>query len=361
VKVFVTGGTGFIGTRVADMLLERGDQVAALVRSEAAAEKMRRRGALPVIGNITDRLSMVDAMRGSDVVFHIAGWYKIGSRQQEEAETINVEGTRQVLELAVELGVPRIVYTSTIAVFGDTRGQMVDESYRPPAGQPFLTEYDRTKWKAHYEIAEPLIQRGAPIIIVMPGGVYGPGDPSLVGEILRWYLRGWLPLLPGPHTTLTFAHVDDIARGHLLAAEQGKPGEAYIMAGPPLTLRELTQMAAELTHRPAPRGEVPRSLLQPFAPLMAHVARYLPGPNMLSRDAIAILDVTYIASPAKAQAELGWDVRAVRKGLAETLDWLIGQTPAPLLAPARRKQAAGLALLAGVLGLAAWLLTRRRS
>jgi dihydroflavonol-4-reductase len=360
-KAFVTGGTGFIGTRVVDMLLERGDQVAALVRSEAAAEKMRRRGALPVIGNIMDQSSMVDAMRGSDAVFHIAGWYKIGSRQQEEAETINVEGTRQVLELAVELGVPRIVYTSTIAVFGDTRGQLVDESYRPPAGQPFLTEYDRTKWKAHYEIAEPLIQRGAPIIIVMPGGVYGPGDPSLVGEILRWYLRGWLPLLPGADTTLTFAHVDDIARGHLLAAERGKPGEAYILAGLPLTMRELTQMASVLTGRPAPRGEIPRSLLQPLAPLMAQLARYLPVPGILSRDAIAILDVTYIASPAKAQSELGWEVRGVREGLAETLDWMMGQTSAPLISASQRKQAAGLALLAGMLGLAVWLLTRRRS
>src|SRR5579884_4023999 len=115
-------------------------------------------------------------MAGADGVFHIAGWYKIGTRDKSEGERINVLGTRNVLEVMRELGIPKGVYTSTLAVFSDTRGRLVDETYQYTGKH--LSEYDRTKWVAHYEVAEPMIARGLPLVIVQPGLVYGPGDTS---------------------------------------------------------------------------------------------------------------------------------------------------------------------------------------
>ena len=211
-KAFVTGGSGFIGQHVVQKLVARGDEVHALARSAESANLLRQLGATVFMGDITDSASLRPAMTGCDVVFHIAAWYKLGAPDWMQAEAINVGGTRRVLRPAHELGIPKIVYTSTIAVFGDTQGQLVDEAYYKEG--PFLTEYDRTKWLAHYKVALPLIEKGAPIVIVMPGGVYGPGDTSFIAQLMRLFYRG-LPALPGSDLTVTYAHVDDIAAGHL--------------------------------------------------------------------------------------------------------------------------------------------------
>ena len=232
-KAFVTGGSGFIGQHVVQKLVARGDEVHALARSEESAALLRQLGATVFKGDITDAASLRPGMAGCDVVFHMAAWYKLGAPDWMNAEAINVGGTRRVLRLAHELGIPKIVYTSTVAVYGDTQGQLVDESYYKEG--PFLTEYDRTKWLAHYKVALPLIEKGAPIVIVMPGGVYGPGDTSFIAQLMRMFYRG-LAVLPGSDLTVTYAHVEDIAEGHLLAAEKGKVGESYILTGPAIPL-----------------------------------------------------------------------------------------------------------------------------
>lgn len=363
-KAFVTGGTGFIGRRVIDKLLERGYDVYALVRNPAAARDLQAKGVHLVEGNINYRESMRSAMQGSDVVFHIAGWYQLGSRDQSQAERINVDGTRNVLGLAHELGVPRIVYTSTVGVFGDTKGALVDESYRMPADQPFLTEYERTKWKAHYEVALPLIEQGAPVIIVQPGGVYGPGDPSLIGEMMRAFLRGMFSILPGPEMALTYAHVDDVAEGHILAAEKGKIGESYILAGPAIPLGEMLQIWAEVTGRPAPVASIPARYLKPFAPLLEVIGHYVPLPPLISRDAVAVLDATYGGRANKAHRELGWGTRSLVEGMRQTFAEMAEQEASrrAQVAPpsARKRQAAGIILAAGLVLLAVWLLSRRK-
>ena len=205
-KAFVTGGSGFIGQHVIRKLVDREYEVYALARSKASAEIVEALGAIAVPGDITDTESMREGMAGSDVVFHIAAWYKIGAKDWSEAEVINVSGTRKVLRLAHQLGIPKIIYTSTVAIFGDTKGQLVDESFYQ--GGPFLSEYDRTKWLAHYKVALPLIEKGAPIIIVMPGGVYGPGDTSVIAELMQLFYRGLLSVVPGANSVLTYAHVE---------------------------------------------------------------------------------------------------------------------------------------------------------
>src|SRR5260370_42474315 len=161
-------------------------------------------------------------MQGVDGVFHIAGWYKSGVKDKSEGAKINIQGTRNVLELMQELGVARGVYTSTLAVFSDTHGRMVDETYRYDG--PHLSEYDRTKWVAHYEVAEPMIEAGLPLVIVQPGVIYGPGDTNIVHSVLAQYLQRKLPLLPTV-TAFSFVHVDDVARAHMLALQQARPAQ----------------------------------------------------------------------------------------------------------------------------------------
>lgn len=356
-KAFVTGGTGFIGQQVIKKLLERQFTVYALARSSQSAAKLAAMGCTVVEGDITDMDSMRQGMVGSDVVFHIAAWYKVGAADWLRAETVNVGGTRKVLRLAHELGVPKIIYTSTVAVFGDTRGQLVDESFYQ--GGPFLTEYDRTKWLAHYKVALPLIEKGAPIIIVMPGAVYGPGDTSQVAEFMRLFYRG-LPALPGPETMLTYAHVEDIADGHILAMEKGKIGESYILAGPAVPFGEMVDFWSHLTAKPAPLLRIPARLVKQFAPLMGALDNMLPLPPTFSREAINILGATYIARSDKARAQLGWQTRPLHTGMLETFAWIAGTETARPALPKREKQVATLALLVAVGLVLVWLFGRRR-
>ena len=354
-KAFVTGGSGFIGQHVIRKLVDRGYEVYALVRSQGSADIVSALGATVVAGDVTDVESMREGMAGSDVVFHIAAWYKIGTKDWAEAEVVNVSGTRKVLRLAHQLGVPKIIYTSTVGVFGDTEGQLVDESFYQ--GGPFPSEYERTKWLAHYKVALPLIEKGAPIIIVMPGATYGPGDDSPFAEVMRLFYRG-MPIIPGTSTTFTFAHVEDIAEGHILAAERGRIGESYILAGPAIPLGELFDFWAYLLGRRAPVLRLSAEGLRPFAPLMHTIGNLLPLPSAFSGEATEMAGNTYMARSDKARRELGWETRPLQTGMLETFQW-IAQTEAEQPTSQEKKIAVlGLGIALG-LGLV-WLFGRRR-
>lgn len=356
-KAFVTGGTGFIGQHLVQKLVARGYEVRALARTSGSAALLEDLGATAVSGDITNTDSMRSAMTGCDVVFHLAAWYKVGSADWMQAESINVGGTRKVLRLAHELGIPKIIYVSTIAVLGDTKGQIADENFFQ--GGPFLTEYDRTKWLAHYKVAVPLIEKGAPITIVMPGGVYGPGDTSVLAEMMRLFYRG-LPVLPGPDTTFTFAHVEDVADGIILAADKGKIGESYILTGPAVPIGEMFDFWGYLTGRPTPLLRIPGHLIRPFAPLMGLLSNFVSLPAVFSQEATASLGVHYVARSDKARAELGWETRPLQTGMLETFAW-IAETEAKTAVPrTREKQAALLALGVAITLFFLWLLGNRR-
>lgn len=319
-EYLVTGATGFIGRRLVAQLRAAGHDVRALVRSPDAAADLARLGASLHRGDVTERQSLRRPMAGVDGVFHLAAWYKLGARAPERraAERINVDGTRNVLLTMAELGVPKGVYTSTLAVFGDTRGWVGDESYRHD-GRSFLSEYDRTKWRAHYEVAQPMIDRGLPLVIVQPGVVYGPGDPSAIGETLRRYLARALPLIPRG-AAYCWAHVDDTARGHILAMERGRPAESYILAGPPHTLEEALEIAAEITGIPPPRLRVPAWLVRALAAVAGLLETVAPLPATYSAETLRVAaGVTYLGSSEKARRELGFTTRPLAEGLRDTL------------------------------------------
>ncbi len=275
-KYFVTGATGFVGGRVVRQLVEAGHQVVVVVRNPNKAADLASLGIEIHQGDVTDKESMRAPMLGVDGVFHIAGWYKIGVKDTSEGAKINIQGTRNVLELMQELGIAKSVYTSTLAVFSDTHGRMVDETYRYDG--PHLSEYDRTKWVAHYEVAEPMIEAGLPLVIVQPGVIYGPGDTSSLRTAFIQYLQRKLPIMPG-RTAFCWAHVDDIARGHILAMEKGTPGQSYIIAGPRHTFVDSMKMAQQITGVPAPRLIVPPVMMKATSGLMSVVEKIVPVPE----------------------------------------------------------------------------------
>src|SRR5205085_4835690 len=219
----VTGATGFVGAHVVKQLLVAGHAVNAVVRSPAKAAGLADFGVKLFPGDVGDKASLLAPMTGVDGVFHIAGWYKVGVRDKSQARATNVDGTRNVLETMRELKIPKGVYTSTLAVFSDTHGQKPDETFK--FSGKHISLYDQTKAEAH-EIAEGFIRDGLPLVIVQPGLIYGPGDTSALAPSIQQFLRRRLPAIPAG-TTFCWAHVDDIARGHILAMEKGKIGESY--------------------------------------------------------------------------------------------------------------------------------------
>lgn len=318
-RYLVTGATGFIGAEIAKQLRTRGHQVAAFVRTPAKASLLAKLGCVLHVGDITDPGAVRAAMAGVDGVFHVAGWYKTGQPGMRElAMRVNVEGTRHVLDAMRALGIRRGVYTSSIAVFSDTRGQVVDEGYRHDG--PHLTVYDESKWRAHYEVALPAMAAGLPLVVVQPGAVYGPGDTSALRLIFLEHLRRRLPIVPA-RTAFCWGHVDDTAHVHIEAMERGRPGECYIIAGPVHTIRDALRIASRYSGRAAPIGSLPVGVVRGAAAVMSMVERVTPVPLRLSGETLRILaGTTYLGSSDKARRELGFAPRSLDEGLRQLIE-----------------------------------------
>jgi len=316
-KYFVTGATGFIGGEIVKQLVGRGHTVVALVRSPNKAAMLRALGVEIHAGDITDRETLRAPMTGVDGVFHLAAWYKVGVIDAH-ADQINVDGTRNVLQAMRTLEIPRGVYTSTVAFFSDTRGAVPDETYRYDG--PHLSNYDRTKWIAHYRVALPKIEDGLPLTIVMPGVVYGPGDTSGMHTALVDLLRGRLPMTPA-RTAFCWAHVEDTARGHIQAMEKGKPGETYIITGPRHTFAEAFDMAARLAKVRQPLLHPGPHTMKALSFLMKGAGRLANLPPQLQPESLRVLaGTTYFGSNEKASRELGFAARPLEEGWAQTLE-----------------------------------------
>ncbi len=320
-RYFVTGATGFIGGELARQLVAAGHEVVALVRSPDKAGPLAAAGVTIAPGDITDKATLRAPMTGVDGVFHVAGWYHVGPGRaaRAAAERVNVEGTRNVLEMMAELGIPRGVYTSTVAVFSNTRGRLPDETYRYEG--PFTNEYERSKWLAHYTVAEPMMHAGLPLTIVLPGTVYGPGDTSMLGATIEDYLRGRLFALP-QGTAFCWAHVADTAEGHRLAMERGKPGESYILAGQVATLFDALALVEPVTGIAPPRLRPTPAVLKGAAALMRLVEPFMPAalPEAYRAETLRTLaGVTYLGNSEKARRELGFAPRPLIDGLRETV------------------------------------------
>jgi nucleoside-diphosphate-sugar epimerase len=318
-RVLVTGGAGFVGSGVVRRLRARGDDVVAAVRDPDRARALKGLGCELRRSDLSSVAEIRTLAAGCDGVIHSAGSYRVGIAPKERPamEDANVGATARVLDGAIAAGLPRIVHVSTVNAFGDTHGRVVDETYRRDPKQGFLSWYDETKYRAHL-VAEARIAAGAPVIVAMPGQVYGPGDHSEVGRMLEWAFRGRLRYSLLTSVGFCAIHVDDLAAGLVEVLDRGRLGESYVLDGPPVRLAEALAIAARLGGHGLPSLTIPTGVLR----LMAPVAGLLGGRFGLPADLGEVIragdGVTYWASHDKAAQELGFAPRDLQAGLRAT-------------------------------------------
>ena len=315
----VTGATGFLGSRLAAALCARGDDVRVLVRTTS---NRRRLAGLPVQyteGDVTDRASVEKALDGVEVVYHSAALYELGTANPEYMERVNVGGTENVLAAAHERDI-LAVHVSSVAALGPTGTQpAVEGHWRQDMPR---SPYEATKKRAHL-LARSMAGSGARVRISMPGSIYGPDDPSLLGTAHKFLFRG-LPVAIGARLIMSFVNVDDCADGLVRVAERGRDGEEYILVSDTATFRQWFETIAEVTGKRPPRFYIPDFITWDVGDV---ARRIVPGrPGRILRDAIAMsAGENWSFSGEKARRELGWEPRTLRPGMVELRDWYAEQ------------------------------------
>ncbi|MDX2239739.1 MAG: NAD-dependent epimerase/dehydratase family protein [Leptolyngbyaceae cyanobacterium bins.302] len=306
-KALVTGANGFTGSHLVQMLWQRGDEVVGLVRRSSNLTRLKPYPVQLVYGDITDRDALKAAMQGVDVVFHTAAYVELGIVDGAEMERVNVAGTRAVVETAQAAGVAKLVYCSTIGIYGDTRGRAIDETFvREQKG--FSSAYDRTKYEAQ-QIVDQAVAQGLDAVSVMPSGIFGSDDPHF-GPVLQAFLQGKLKLWAGGDRITGIVHVDDLAAAMLLAAAKAKPGEHFIISAGDLTTREMFEIVGRATGVPVP-AEAPQWLVRWLGNLLDPVGRLLSWQPPLSRERVHyIYDRCVRVDATKARQVLGWEPRS---------------------------------------------------
>jgi nucleoside-diphosphate-sugar epimerase len=310
-----------VGNAVASALVQRGDEVRVLVRDPARAAEVLPTGVEPVQGDVTDRASVRAAVEGCELVFNAMGLPEQWLADEDRFERVNARGTENVVLAAVDAGVGRVVHTSTIDVFHAEPGQRFDESR--VADYPKGTAYERSKQHAE-ELAVAAARGSATeLVMVNPAAVYGPGpsgSASFEEELFRPVVekrRAELPVLVPGGCGVVFA--PGVARGHLLAAEHGRPGERHILCDRHVTLAGLAQSVAVV----AGRGRVPRVLPVPLARALAAlgepVARATGSAPLLPRGQLHFFLWNAKPDSGKAQDVLGWEPTPLDAGLRATL------------------------------------------
>lgn len=313
-KALVTGANGFTGSHLVKALEQRGDVVVSLVRNSSNLARLSSCQVLLVYGDITDRNALFSAMTGVDTVFHTAAYVELGLVNEAEMERVNVEGTRTVMEAAQAAGVSKVVYCSTIGVFGDTKGQVIDETFQRTQTD-FSSAYDRTKYQAQ-QIVDQFAAQGLPVVSILPSGIFGADDPHF-GPVIQQFLKGRLKLWAGGDRITGIVHVDDLVAAMILAAEKGKPGEHYIISAGDLTTREMFTLLGEETGIPVP-SEAPKPLVRLVGNLLDPIGRLLNWQPPISRERVHyVYDRCVRVDATKARQELGWHPRSVSETLRE--------------------------------------------
>lgn len=319
--VLVTGGTGFLGSAVVRALVSRGAHVRTLVRPTSPRGNVAGLNCEVVVGDLTDRQSLRSATQGIRYLFHVAADYRLWAPDASVIERSNVGGTRNLMREALSARIERIVFTSSVAAL-KIAGAIapVDETAALPPHEA-VGVYKRSKTMAERLVKEMIEGENLPAIIVNPTTPIGPRDirPTPTGRILLDAARGRIPAFVD--TGLNFAHVDDIAEGHLLAFERGRIGEQYILGGENLSLQELLGTIARLTGRKAPRIRLPRLPLFPLAYGAQAIAQLTGKEPLLTVDGLRMSRYKMFFTSAKAERELGYRSRPYEEGVVDALAW----------------------------------------
>ena len=320
-KSFVTGATGFLGSAVMRCLLTAGHEVRVLVRPGSNRKNLENFPVEIIEGDLRDHSSLKRAISGCDNLFHVAADYRLWVPDPETMYAINVTGTQALIMAAAEAGVKRIVYTSSVATLGLNQDGSPSTEDTPTSYTAINGYYKRSKFQAEQMVRQLTHDHQLPLVIVNPSTPIGPGDirPTPTGRIVLDTLRGRMPAYV--NTGLNIAHVDDIAYGHLLAYQHGKPKERYILGGDNMTLLQILQAIDDINDIKKYRVNLPISLMLPMAWLMEKVATFTHIEPRATLDSIHMAKKLMFFSSEKAHRELGYQYRPTIEALRDAVKW----------------------------------------
>ncbi|NER00045.1 MAG: NAD-dependent epimerase/dehydratase family protein [Cyanothece sp. SIO2G6] len=315
-KVLVTGASGFTGSHLVAKLLARGDRVTVLVRETSNLSRLDTEAVDIIYGDITEREALDRAMTGVDAVCHLAAYVELGIVDDAKMQRINVEGTRILLDIAATKSIPKILYCSTIGIFGDTQGKLIDETF-VRTQKEFSSSYDRTKYEAQV-LVNRYVSSGHFAVSVMPSGIFGVDDPHF-GPVIDNFCQGKLRVWAGGDRITGIVHVDDLVDGMLLALENGQSGDYYILSAGELTTREMFAFISQQTGVPEPR-EIPEPIVRSVGNLLDPIGRLFNWQPPISRERVHYLyDRCVRVDGTKAKRVLGWNPRSVEETLKACL------------------------------------------
>lgn len=328
-RAFITGATGFVGAHVARRYAQAGAQLRLLTRTTSRLDSLAGIDAEIVTGDLRTAESLRSALTGCDVLVHVAADYRLWVRDPAEMYAANVEGTRELLRMAQEAGVQRVVYTSSVATMGFRNdGTIVDED-TPVSLADMIGHYKRSKFLAEQE-AIKAARAGQHVMILNPTTPIGPGDlkPTPTGRIIVDFLNRKFPAYVD--TGLNLVDVDEVAKAHLAAFDHGRPGERYILGGENLTLKQILDRMSAITGLPSPRVKVPHAVAMTFAFFDETISGRIRGKEPRATvEAVRMGKKMMFASSAKAERELGFSVSPIYNALRSAIDWFVEHGYAP--------------------------------
>jgi dihydroflavonol-4-reductase len=321
-KALVTGAAGFVGSAVLRRLIARGIETRALVRPISDRRNLAGLDCEIVTGDLTDPTSLKAAARGCDALFHVAADYRLWVPDPAPLYRANVEGTRNLMLAAIEAGVARIVYTSSVATLGlHENGSPADEE-TPSSLDDMVGHYKRSKFMAEEEVRRLVRARGLPAVIVNPSAPVGPRDikPTPTGRMILEAAAGRMPGYVD--TGLNIVHVDDVAEGHWLAFERGAVGERYILGAEDMSLRAILEEVARISGGKPPRWRIPHNAVLPIAYVAETVARLFGGPEPVATvDGVRLAKKHMYFRIDKARRALGYAPRPAVEAIADAVAW----------------------------------------
>jgi len=318
-KSLVTGAAGFVGSAVAHALVNEGSDVRVIVRSTSRRENLGNLDVEVFEGDLTNPASLRAALKGCDRLFHVAADYRLWARDPQQMYRSNVDGTINIMDAAREAGVQKIVYTSSVATVGLKSDRSAANEDTPASIEQMVGPYKRSKYLAEQEVIRRSRESALPVVIVNPSAPVGPRDikPTPTGRMILDAAAGRMPAYVD--TGLNIVHVDDVAKGHLLAAERGKHGERYILGSNDMHLKEILTLVAQVAGQKPPRIRLPHAAILPVAWISEAIARLTGIEPRVTVDGVKLAKKTMFFSSQKAIDQLGYQPRAARLAVEDAV------------------------------------------
>jgi dihydroflavonol-4-reductase len=316
-RVFLTGGSGFIGGALCSLLAERDDEVVALARSDVAASKVAEHGADPFAGDVCDEDRLADGMRGCALAYHSAGVNSHCANNPEELMRVNVGGVEAVVRAAARAGVPRVVLTSSAASIGEAKG-VIGREDTPHRGS-YLSLYDRSKHVGEQRAFAAAERLGVELVALNPSSVQGPGRASGNGKLLIDYVNGKLRVFVDVHVSVV--DIADVATAHLLAAERGRPGARYVLNGATVRTRDVVNIISQVSGISEPVRMAPPALVRAAAAIAEAAARSRGRTSSFCRARVRTILHGHRYDGSRATRELGLDYTPLAETFRRTIDW----------------------------------------